>query len=176
MREQIAQVSQSHGYDTVDVYYGKASGSTALVNTKFTKILLRLSDLLDMSRYRISRVILDHNLKSIDTVSRFHWISHLITDSFDLESKYQYIESTNPDESCIRKGGIIEKVTLTINVLMSQTTEVVNSNRCKHVDSCTLVTSEQDGIHIDIACNKGSICNNSKCNFLCKWFVLKNQY
>ena len=176
MREQIAQVSQSHGYDTVDVYYGKASGSTALVNTKFTKILLRLSDLLDMSRYRISRVILDHNLKSIDTVSRFHWISHLITDSFDLESKYQYIESTNSGESCMRKGGIIEKVILTINVLMSQTTEVTNSNRCKHVNSCTLATSEQDGIHIDIACNKGSICNNSKCNFLCKWFVLKNQY
>lgn len=176
MREQIAQVSHSHGYDTADVYYGKASGSTALVNTKFTKILLRLSDLLDMSRYRISRVILDHNLKSIDTVSRFHWISHLVTDGFDLESKYQYIESTNPDESCIRKGGVIEKVILTINVLMSQTTEVANSNRCKHVDSCTLATSEQDGIHIDIACNKGSVCSNSKCNFLCKWFVLKNQY
>ena len=110
MREHIAQVSHSHGYDTTDVYYGKAAGSTALVNTKFTKILLRLSDLLDMSRYRISRVILDHNLKSIDTVSRFHWISHLITDGFDLEAKYQYIESKNPDESCIRKGGIIEKV------------------------------------------------------------------
>lgn len=176
MREQIAQVSHSHGYDTADVYYGKSSGSTALVNTKFTKILLRLSDLLDMSRYRISRVILNHNLKSIDTASRFHWISHLVTDGFDLKSKYQYIESNNPDESCIRKGGIIEKVILTINVLMSQTTEVENSNRCKYVDTCTLATSEQDGIHIDIVCNKGSVCNNPKCNFLCKWFVLKNHY
>lgn len=176
MREQIAQVSQSHGYDTADVYYGKSSGSTDLLNTKSTKILLRLSDLLDMSRYRISRVILEHNLKSIDPFSRFHWISHLITDDFDLKSKYQYLESPSKDKSCIRKGGIIEKVILTINVSMSQTTEVENPNRCMYVGNCTFETSDQEGVCVDISCDKESVCNNPKCNFLCKWFTLKNKY
>ena len=175
-REFIAKVSHAHGCDSTDIYYGKSSGSTTLVNEKFIKILLRLSDLLDMSRYRISRVILDHNLKSINPVSRFHWISHLITDGFDLDSQYEYVESNNSNDSCIRKGGITEKVVLTVNVLMSQTTEVENSNHCKYVESCTFKNTEKEGIHISLACSKDNLCNSEKCNFLCKWFVLKNNY
>lgn len=176
MRELIAKVSNGHGCDATDIYYGKSSGSSSLVNEKFVKILLRLSDLLDMSRYRISRVILDHNLKSINAVSRFHWISHLITDGYDLDSQYQYIENSTPKESCIRKGSIVEKVILTVNVLMSQTTEVENTTPCKYIDLCSFSNTKETDIHINLTCNKDSACANQKCNFLCKWFVLKNNY
>lgn len=176
MRELIAQIAHGHGCDTADIYYSKSSGHISLVNLKLTKIILRLSDLLDMSRYRISRVILDHNLKSINPVSRFHWISHLITDDFDLNSEYRYIESSNPNESCIRKGGIVEKIVLTVNVLMSQTTEVENANRCKYVDSCTFENTKEGDFCINLTCSKDGTCTKQNCNFLCKWFVLKNEY
>ena len=87
-REFIARVSEAHGYSTLDVYGAKSAGKAELINEKQIKILLRLSDLLDMSRYRVSDVVLNHNLSNLGKISRFHWISHLITDGCDITAEY----------------------------------------------------------------------------------------
>lgn len=169
MRENIAQVSEAHCYDVEDVYLEKPAGE-GKINMRLIKILLRLSDLLDMSRYRISKVVLDHNLTSLNEVSRFHWISHLITDKCSIDT--QYILKNK------RKFGskrIEEKLTLTVDVLMLQTT-ATKADHCKHISGITLEAKPGGKTKVVVQCAQGKSCDGRKCNFLCKWFVRKNNY
>lgn len=178
MRELIAKVSNGHGYNIDDIYFEKSVGKTALVNEKFIKIILRLSDLLDMSRYRISKVILNHNLKNLNNISRFHWISHLITDGYKLETEYSMAPTSGETDIgyFLKKGSIVEKVVLNIEVLMSQTTEVAKAKSCKFISKSYFDKAPGDEITMRVICDKSSECKNEQCNFLCKWFVLKNNY
>ncbi len=179
MRELIARVSNGHGYDSADVYYVKSVGKSSLVNEKFITILLRLSDLLDMSRYRISKVILNHNLENLTPVSRFHWISHLLTDGYTLETEYEISKTTRPNNTTgelLSNGSITEKVVLTVDVLMSQTTEVLKKDKCKFIAKSEFVHKNGEQPKILTDCDLDGICSNKKCNFMCKWFVAKNNY
>lgn len=178
MRELIARVSIGHGYNTADVYYVKSVGKTSLVNEKFITILLRLSDLLDMSRYRISKVILNHNLENLTPVSRFHWISHLLTNGYTLETNYEITMSTSSKNTgeLLSNGSITEKIKLTVDVLMSQTTEVMKKEKCRFIAKSEFAHEENEQPIILTDCDKDAVCKNLKCNFMCKWFVLKNNY
>lgn len=179
MRELIARISNGHGYDSADVYYVKSVGKTSLVNEKFITILLRLSDLLDMSKYRISKVILNHNLENLTPVSRFHWISHLLTDGYALETEYKISKSSNSSNNTgelLSNGSITEKIKLTVNVLMSQTTEVIKKEKCKFIEKGEFIHKDEEQPVILINCDKDEVCGNKKCNFMCKWFVAKNYY
>lgn len=182
MRELIARVSIGHGYNTADIYYVKSVGKTSLINEKFITILLRLSDLLDISRCRISKVILNHNLENLTPVSRFHWISHLLTNGYKLEANYEIMESTsyNHTGALLSNGSIKEKIKLTVEVLMNQTTEVIKKEKCRFIAK-SVFTNEENGQQIQkpvilTDCDKDAVCKNLKCNFMCKWFVLKNNY
>lgn len=174
IREFIARVSEAHGYDTADVYSAKSKGRESLINEKFIKILLRLSDLSDMSRYRISNVILKHNLTNLSEVSRFHWISHLITDDFHVSANHSVAPQTGGSKSLLYPGAITENLEVTVDVLMSQTT-AVKGMHCKYVSSSS-ICKEGDDPGIVIICDQGKRCNSSQCIFLCKWFALKNKY
>ena len=186
-RELIAEVSEAHGQNTEDVYKSKSLATNSLVSLKYTKILLRLSDLLDISRYRISKVILKHNLKELDNTSRFHWISHLITDGYQLENEY----ITNPNltfspqkHSYIEESSIVEKIILTIEVLISQTTEIFKKNqndKCKYINSIFydnnyILNDDEKDCLIKMDCDSKISCQSKECNFLCKWFTIKNKY
>lgn len=177
MRELIARVAGGHGQSVQEVYYSKSEGQYSLVSEKLDKIILRLSDLLDMSRYRISKIIFDHNLHNINKISRFHWISHLLTDGYTLNLKYTHVDDTIDDKkSYIDSKCIIEKVILTVNVLMSQTTTVSNSKRCMNIADSSFSEDDTNHTTIVLKCGKGKMCQNESCNFLCKWFMCKNTY
>lgn len=177
VREFIARISEAHGQDAVDVYSVKSIGRKSLINEKFVKILLRLSDLSDMSRYRISNVVLNHNLTNLDEVSRFHWISHLITDGCHVSVKHSLAPRTSGSPSFLCQGTIIENLELTVDILVSQTTPV-KCRQCKHVltGSYKSAKTSDDIDNIVIVCNQGSRCAASQCTFLCKWFTIKNEY
>lgn len=176
IREFIAKVSEAHGYDTADIYSVKSVGKEALINEKFIKIILRLSDLSDMSRYRISNIVLNHNLTNLSEVSRFHWISHLITDGCHVSAKHSLIPEADNSQSFLHQGAIVENLEVTVDVLMSQTTAVTGM-KCKHVSSSSYEGTKVGGNpKIVITCDKGNHCNSSQCIFLCKWFALKNEY
>lgn len=177
-REFIGRVSEAHGYDTGDVYAVKSRGSTELINEKLLKILLRLSDLLDMSRYRISELILNHNLEMLNEESRFHWISHLITDCCEISTEYKSLLGpfSGPEEpGPLERGSIEEKLILTIDVLMSQMTEVEKPDPCPYVQS-SVIRKLSDPVSLVITCDRDSACGEKQCNFLCRWFTLKNNY
>lgn len=168
-RELIARVSASHGSDSNSIYGAKSAGTSELVNEKMLKILLRLSDLLDISRYRISKLILNHNLENINDTSRFHWLSHLITDGCQLET-YYYVSSTG--KMFLSNNSITEKVVLTIDVFLSQTTAQKKSKPCTKIKRIELDKKNNLTYFLD----NDKKCDGSKCNYLCKWFSIKNNY
>jgi len=184
LREAIAQVSEAHGYGVDGIYYSKSDGEKTLINTKMIRILLRLSDLLDMSRYRISNIILNHNLENLNEESRFHWISHLITDGCDMKTVYEFKPanntsgSDNNNLSYLRNGNIIERFEIEVRVLMSQTSKVKKKKGCNFIKKSELKIGSKMP-EIIITCHKNSECENYKndiCNFLCKWFITKNNF
>jgi hypothetical protein len=85
----IATVSDSHGWDITDVYELKSSAKEELVSLKYMMILIRLADLLDMANDRIDYFLLKQNRSQMNAISRYHWISHLITDRYELDVDYE---------------------------------------------------------------------------------------
>jgi len=176
MRETIAHISESHGFDVKDVYLEKAANAGELVNEKMVKILLRLSDLLDISRYRISDIVLNHNLTSLNETSRFHWISHFLADQCRIDTRYKVMtkrsDSTGGPSMTKR---IEERLVVTVDVLMSQTT-ATEPSKCKHISRVKLETEPGKKTEIIVQCAQGDQCDGAECNFLCKWFMCKNNY
>nr|WP_308742917.1 reverse transcriptase domain-containing protein [uncultured Anaerocolumna sp.] len=166
LREIVAEVAIAHGYKVEDIYHIKSDASTKLISHKFDKILLRLADLLDMSNYRISRPILNHNLEQMSQTSAFHWISHLLTRGYKIETKYLVNK-----KSSLKPKTIVEKLVFTIYVDISQLSEIEIDKKCIFVELAV------DNIHSDhLILRCGNTCTNEKCNFLCKWFTKKNKY
>lgn len=68
----------------------------------------------------------------------------------------------------LEQHSIVEKIILTVYVELPQMTHEESSN-CKN--RC-LEKIDKTTIHLEC----GKECNSDKCNFLCKWFVQKNEY
>jgi hypothetical protein len=166
VREIVADVSEAHGYNVSEIYKIKSKASSKLWSLKYTKIILRLADLLDMSNYRVSRLILDHNIDNMSETSRFHWLSHLVTRGYEIKTEY-YLDK-NKTEHFLEKKSIVEKMILIIDVDLPQMTGE------KRGDCSCMNLNTVDGTTICLQC--GEKCNTDKCNFLCKWFVKKNEY
>lgn len=167
LREFVAEVSEAHQADARDIYFTKSSAARKMISLKFDKILLRLADLLDMSNCRISRPILYHNLNQMSEESAFHWISHLLTQGYELKTEYSIVER----KECLTPKSIVEKLVLTVTVDMSQ------MSKCQCQMPCKYMGIENVGDNT-FELKIGKECENSKkaCNFLCKWFSRKNQY
>lgn len=167
LREVVAEVAEAHGQQIEDVYHIRSEAKNTKFSLKYDKILLRMADLLDMSSYRISKPILSHNIEQMTPLSAFHWISHLITDGYRLVAKYELKDEVSP----LSPEGIEEKIELHIDVAMSQLSRVEGKN-------CTAVSLsdylDTNGGELVLRC--GEKCSGKECNFLCKWFVTKNEY
>lgn len=167
LREFVAEISEAHQADEKDIYFVKSAATDKMLSLKFDKILLRLADLLDMSNCRISRPILHHNLDQMSEESAFHWISHLLTQGYELETEYEIDEK----EVRLTPKSIVEKLVFTVNVDMSQ----MSRYHCgKHCENVKIESIGVDGFELKF----GDECENGDeiCNFLCRWFSVKNEY
>ena len=171
VRESVAQISEGHMLDTRDIYFLKRDAKNKLISYKFDKILLRFADLLDMSQYRVSKPILNHNLDNMSDVSAFHWVSHLLTEGYELTSQYE----KNPGKKNLVPDSIIEEVTLSVFVKLSQLSSKSLSKKCKYgkLDEATL---KDRSFEIVMKNDNTESCNPEQCNFLCRWFNKKNAY
>ena len=88
MKEVVAEVSAAHGYKTDDVYRRKSVAQEMTYSLKYMQIILRLADLLDMKKYRISKLLLSKNLENMSGTSAFHWISHSVTNDLKINVTY----------------------------------------------------------------------------------------
>lgn len=174
-REVIALVSEAHCANSSEVYEEAIPPHGRLIHKKQISILLRLSDLLDMNSGRVSTVLLQHNMQDMNHISRFHWISHLVTKSCSLQTTYTSLVKAKRN-SYIDKNSIKERITLTIEVALSQMTQVLNKTKCKNIQDCDFMQEIDDaGIEIIVG-SDAKHCRNNSCCFLCKWFMLKNNY
>ena len=168
LREKIAEIAYAHGQNAEDIYKIKSNAKNRLVSTKFDKILLRMADVLDMSDYRVSKPILNHNVEQMSEISAFHWISHLMTKGYSLQTQYRILDK---EKSAFLPKQIEEKLIFKIDVEMSQLSKVENKEGCPfgQIDQASI---SDHGF--TIKCN--GFCDGTNCNFLCKWFMKKNAY
>lgn len=176
-REIIAQVSVAHGYDAENVYRLKSHGKESLYNLKFMMILLRLADLLDINKQRISKVILDHNLDNLNSISRFHWLSHLITDESELYNEYETnLDDKNDNDVNNHDKFIIEHTIIHIKVSLPENI-ITDKLHCKNIN-CYPIRKSMDSFLLCIERSEkaDTECTVTECNFTCKWFNKKNKY
>ncbi|MGE5410751.1 MAG: hypothetical protein ACM3MI_07310 [Clostridiales bacterium] len=165
----IADVCEAHGYNTKDVYKLKSKAKENLHDEKYLMIILRLADLLDMSKDRVSINILRQNINNMSDSSKFHWISHMIIDTCSISSDFPVFEKTSPhstDEKLEEKITIY--ITLNTRLLTASKSDRCNNMRC-HV--------EEGGIKplLRITIGQDNKCIG-KCNFMCKWIARKHNY
>lgn len=169
----VAKVSESHGYDVYDVYGLKSRAKDDTISLKYLMMLIRLSDLLDVANDRVNYHLLHQNLKHLPLISKFHWISHLVTDKIELKTRYIPYDGNTTKENDNKP--IIEEINLNLWLNFQQlTTDEVNSH-CQNC-SCSL---ENGYIHIKIKSEKDNEtdnCMQPKCPILCRWMMKKHEW
>lgn len=115
-RERIADICSAHGDKADEVYKVPNEAEGRFFNDKLVKIYLRISDVLDISRGRVSELFLRHNLENMEPISRFHWLMHMLTESVDFELTYDEAEPNESSGSYIESRSITETITIKIQV------------------------------------------------------------
>lgn len=188
----VADISEAHNYNPEDVYGLKSSARTDIISEKYLIIILRLADLMDMSKDRVNLNILKQNINNMPDVSKFHWISHAAIDKCIVKSDYTFkkeeadkdlIESkkegienssNNKDfKSYLSKNYLSETV---IIELFLNTKNLLNVKKkgCQNINAN--ISDNKDQITIGILKDRSNDSCNCKCNFICKWMCSKNDY
>lgn len=159
----VAEVSAAHGYDLLDVFGLKSKAKDDVVSLKYLMILLRLADLMDASKDRVNYYLLRQNVEYMPMMSRFHWISHLITDKMELDANYD----VSKDQDIPHPITEILQFTIYLNVkLLDSTNEEKKCEkwRCNIYDNMFTIDFNRNG------------CNIECCPILCRWMVNKHNY
>lgn len=175
VRNEVASISEAHVYDWKDVYDLKSKARTECISEKYLMILLRLADLVDGAKDRVSLNILRHNISNMPIESQFHWVTHAITDGIEIKSEYEFkVKKDQSNEqflSVLNKDYLTETIIVNINVNEYNLTNV-NCNNCREA-SAKLDKNEKQ---IIIEIGKDEKCDKKCCTFLCKWLMTKNSY
>jgi len=167
----VARVSESHGYDVMDVYGLKSRAKDDTISLKYLMILIRLADLLDVANDRVNYHLLRQNLKNLSTTSKFHWISHLVTDKIVLNTDYISDDNVEMSDKPITE---VIKIELYLNV--KQLTAAKSAKKC---EGCELKKgAEKDCLWIRINGGLDSTveCSEDACTVLCRWMMRKHDW
>ena len=174
----VSEVSESHGWDIAEVYGRRSQAKLDLLSMKYMMILIRLADLLDMSKDRVNYFLLKENMRNLSSLSRFHWISHFITNRVELTAKY---DNQGTDDNPFRP---IQE-TIYINIYLNVNFKIETSNR---VDNCKWKASINENVNlhsnyefehfpkIESESGSNSDPSCSKCFFMCKWMHTKHDW
>lgn len=167
----VAKVSESHGYDVMDVYGLKSRAKDDTISLKYLMILIRLADLLDVANDRVNYHLLRQNLKNLSPTSKFHWISHLVTDKIELNTDYITDESAGMSDK-----PITEVINLILHLNFKQMSISGKKRRCK---GCQMKRTEgEDCLTIKIFGGNHSLeeCTEEECMVLCFWMMQKHDW
>ena len=164
----VAKVSESHGYDVMDVYGLKSRAKDDTISLKYLMILIRLADLLDVANDRVNYHLLRQNLKNLSETSKFHWISHLVTDRIVLDTDYHADEKAGMGDK-----PITEEINLDLYLNFKQLTVARKRKQCK---GCQLGKGD-DCLKIRIIGGEsGHECSEPECMILCYWMMQKHDW
>lgn len=165
----VAKVSESHGYDVMDVYGLKSRAKDDTISLKYLMILIRLADLMDVANDRVNYHLLRQNLKHLSLTSRFHWISHLVTSRIELKTEYK----ADKDKD-IGNQPIEEIINLNLYLNFKQLTVAEDNNKkcrgcqCKKETDCLAIRIKGFG--------ETDCCNEKQCTVLCRWMMKKHEW
>lgn len=166
----VAKVSESHGYDVCDVYGLKSKAKNDTISLKYLMIIIRLADLLDVANNRVNYHLIRQNLHHLPLKSKFHWISHLVTDNIVLMPDYQYDKSKE-----LYEKPITEEINFNLYLNTKQFITDKNNNKCKNC-RCD-IDKDNNCINISIQhSSKETYCNQKNCSILCLWMMKKHEW
>ena len=165
----VAKVSESHGYDVLDVYGIKSRAKDDTISLKYLMILIRMADLLDVANDRVNYHLLRQNLKNLSPTSKFHWISHLVTDKIELDTDYITDEKLGMGDK-----PITEIINLKLYLNFKQLTVARKNMKCQ---GCQMVKGDDC---LTIKVNGGNdrtlVCSEKQCMVLCCWMMKKHDW
>lgn len=175
----VAKVSESHGYNTDEVYGISSEARKSLVSEKYSMMLIRLADLMDVANDRINYNLLRQNVTHMPNDSKFHWISHLITDEIQVAPTYSIDTKANePIEN--RKIKEYLNFNLFVNVKFLESVEK-SCSKCRlhsHLDTdiVKLPPEYSDCGGIMLAMFGDGNNSEGPCPILCRWMVKKHEW
>ena len=177
----VARVSESHGYDADEVYGRSSDAKDSLISEKYSMILIRLADLMDVANDRINYNLLRQNVSHMNPLSQFHWISHLITDEIQISPTFELDDKT--DEQ-IENRKIIERLNfnLFVNVKFLESTKKgcdvcrLRSNLDSRIVTLPPEYSDCEGLMLAMFGDPEHSGKEDICPILCKWIVKKHEW
>ena len=167
----VAKVAESHGADVSEVYGLESRAKEDSVSLKSMMLMIRLADLQDVANDRVNYYLLRQNMKNLSQTSRFHWISHLVTDTIMLNTKYDVVEQD--DDKRQKEKPIIETINFDMYLNFKQLTSCNPVEKCK----CCQCVCHEDYLQIEIKGGDKPIQQcNGKCSFICYWMMKKHAY
>ena len=165
----VAKVSESHGYDVLDVYGLKSRAKDDTISLKYLMILIRMADLLDVANDRVNYHLLRQNLKNLSLTSKFHWISHLVTDKIELDTDY-----TTDEKAGMGEKPITEIINLNLYLNFKQLTVARKNMKCQ---GCQMEKGNDSlTIRIKGGNDRTLICTENQCMVLCCWMMKKHDW
>jgi len=167
----VASVSESHGNDVLDIYGLKSRAKEDTVSLKYLMMLIRLADLMDVANDRVNYHLLRQNLTHLSLTSKFHWISHLVTDRMDLRTTYKVHKEEDGE---LAEKRITETINFDLHLNFQQLTTVMNTKKCK----CCECVLEDHCIKINILKSRKpyKTCDEDSCTILCLWMTKKHEW
>jgi hypothetical protein len=179
----VAEVAASHGADANEVYGMKSHAKDSLISLKYMMMLIRLADLMDVAQDRVNYYLLNQNVQHLNSDSRFHWISHITTDTIEIKPKYQYDMSKKP-----QNRPLLECLNFNLYLNVKYISAIKPNSECKRLGICRHVFpfdknkvelskeySDAEGFTIDISKNEKNNKRTS-CPILCSWIMYKHQW
>lgn len=168
----VATVSESHGYDVLEVYGLKSKAKDDTISLKYLMILIRLADLLDVANDRVNYYLLRQNLKNLSPASKFHWILHLVTDKIELNTDYVTDENSKMGEK-----PITEIINLELLLNVKQLTVAKLHQKCQRCQLERGLGGEDClGIRIAGGGDPSITCTEPDCTVLCYWMMQKHDW
>ena len=165
----VAKVSESHGFDVLDVYGLKSRAMDDTISLKYLMILIRLADLLDVANDRVNYHLLRQNLKNLSLTSKFHWISHLVTDKIELDTDYITDENVGMGDK-----PITEIINLELYLNVKQLTVTNKEMKCQ---GCQMEKGNDClTIRIKGGNDRTLVCQEEQCMVLCCWMMKKHDW
>lgn len=181
MKNIVAEVSKNHGEETQKVYglQNKKIFRNENIDIRKISMWLRLLDLTDITKYRVTQEVFDRYFDRMGIISRFHWIKHLCVDKFDIISP----EKNNQKDivKTIRRNDIdLGKIELIIQIRMNYLppVEIINKecdNKCECIKFGLKENMNNEEIYTRF--EKREKCGhcNLKCAFLNEFKYFDNE-
>ena len=182
--EAVAKVGEDHGKDIYNIYDIRSSAKEDVVSSKYISILLCMADLMDVSNDRINYHLLNENVSHLSAPSKFHWISHLITDEITLIPNYEIASQTNIDNSGKENIRYFIRETLRFYLILNMKSVEPLERHENHgcANWCPVEYNHEsvpdrykdfEGITLSF---KDKPCQETSCPMVCRWMHTRHEW